>query len=119
MPARSVNYFEENVNSGSQSPLIPMPPPPPPPPFKMTEFNFVVPGDYVRLSSPELDDGDRSSTKVGSETVNVIDGGDGVVAGAVTCPSPDVNIKADTFIARLYDEWRLEKINSLREKQRI
>ncbi|EXB38899.1 hypothetical protein L484_027334 [Morus notabilis] len=101
--------------------------PPPPPPFKVSEFNFVVRGDYVRIrssqssrcSSPELDDVDASSTKVEPEIVNVMDGGDGVMAGSVSCPSPDVNIKADTFIARLYDEWRLEKINSLREKRKV
>ena len=41
------------------------------------------------------------------------------VGGSVFCPSPDVNIKADSFIARLHDVWRLEKVNSMREKQKM
>ena len=51
---------------------------------------------------------------------------DGGVVGAVIgvgwsvfCPSPDVNIEADSFIARLHDGWRLEKANSMREKQKL
>ena len=41
------------------------------------------------------------------------------VGGSVFCPSPNVNIKADSFIARLHDGWRLEKVNSMREKQKM
>ena len=41
------------------------------------------------------------------------------VGGSVFCPSPDVDIKADSFIARLHDGWRLEKLNSMREKQKM
>ena len=41
------------------------------------------------------------------------------VGGSVFCLSPDVNIKADCFIARLHDGWRLEKVNSMREKQKM
>lgn len=37
-------------------------------------------------------------------------------SSSVTCPSPDVNAKADTFIARHHNGWRLEKLNSWREK---
>ena len=57
---------------------------------------------------------------------------DGVVVGAgigvgvgvgvgwsVFYPSPNVNIDVDSFIARLHDGWRLEKVNSMREKQKI
>ena len=51
---------------------------------------------------------------------------DGGVVGAVIgvgwsvfYPSPDVNIEADSFIARLHDGWRLEKVNSMREKQKM
>ncbi|OMO91713.1 hypothetical protein COLO4_18154 [Corchorus olitorius] len=133
LPTKS-NYYDENLNSGGQSPLIPMPPPPPPPPFKMPEFKFVFRGDFVKIrsspssrcSSPDLEEVDISSTKDDIETVSVMDGEDGVGNGIngnagfpVSCPSPDVNAKAETFIARLRDGWKLEKINSIKEKQRI
>ncbi|TYJ24622.1 hypothetical protein E1A91_A08G273600v1 [Gossypium mustelinum] len=87
-PSTSFYHVDENVNSGEQSPLIPKPPPPPP------EFN---------------DD----------EKVSMMDGDDGAIVGRVPvfCPSPDVNAKAETFIARLRDGWKLEKINSMKEKQ--
>ncbi|KAK7849288.1 hypothetical protein CFP56_003303, partial [Quercus suber] len=128
LPTRVTNWDKSEsvnvgVNSGAQSPLIPMPPPPPQPPFKMPDMRFVVRGDFVKIRSAhssELEDVD------GSSSVSVMDGGDGVVAGAgagvggsVFCPSPDVNIKADSFIARFHDGWRLEKANSLREKQKM
>ena len=48
----------------------------------------------------------------------VVGAGTGV-GGSVFCLSPDVNIKADCFIARLHDGWRLEKVNSMREKQKM
>ena len=41
------------------------------------------------------------------------------VGGSMFCPILDVNIKADSFIARLHDGWRLEKLNSMREKQKM
>ncbi|KAJ0029809.1 hypothetical protein Pint_13447 [Pistacia integerrima] len=126
LSTRVNNSYNENPNSGNQSPLIPVPPPPPP--FKMPECRFVVRGDFVslhsgrnsRCGSPDLEkvDNDVSSTKESmDEKVKVIDGEDGL--GSVFCPSPDVNIKADTFIARLRDGWRLEKMNSLREKRKM
>ncbi|PPD89017.1 hypothetical protein GOBAR_DD14018 [Gossypium barbadense] len=124
----NTSYYDENVNSGGQSPLIPMPPPPPPPPFKMPEFKLVFRGDFVKIrsspssrcSSPDLEEIDVSSSKGDTETASMMEGDDGAgIAGVpVFCPSPDVNAKAETFIARLRDGWKLEKINSLREKQR-
>lgn len=121
LPSRMSSYYDrdENVNSGCQSPLIPMPPPPPPPPFGMPELNFVFKGDFAKLrstqssrcGSPELDDVDILSTE---ESVMAV-GAD--ATGQAFCPSPDVNMKADTFIARLRDEWRLEKVNSMKKKQ--
>lgn len=36
---------------------------------------------------------------------------------AVFCPSPDVDNKADLFIARFREGLKLEKLNSIREKQ--
>ena len=41
------------------------------------------------------------------------------VGGSVFCPSPDVDIKADSFIARLHYGWRLEKLIYMREKQKM
>lgn len=128
LPSRANNSYGDNLNSGNQSPLLPVPPPPPPPPFKIQEFKFVGRGDFLslhsgrnsRCSSPELEevDNDVPSTKESTdEKVEVMDGEDGV--GSVCCPSPDVNIKADTFIARHKDGWRLEKMNSLKEKQKM
>lgn len=35
------------------------------------------------------------------------------------CPSPDVNNKAEMFIARFRAGLKLEKLNSIREKQQI
>ncbi|XVF35086.1 hypothetical protein REPUB_Repub18cG0114300 [Reevesia pubescens] len=125
----NTSYYDENVNSGGQSPLIPIPPPPPP--FKMPEFKFVVRGDFVKIrsspssrcGSPDLDEVDVSSFKDDVEKVSMMDGDDGVgveiARVPVFCPSPDVNAKAETFIARHRDGWRLEKINSMKEKQMI
>ncbi|KAL6222009.1 hypothetical protein ACLB2K_005401 [Fragaria x ananassa] len=128
----STSYEVDNVNSGCQSPLIPIPQPPPP--FKMPAMKFFVKGDYVKIrsaqssrsASPEPEEvvadhalpaGKEESTS--TSTVKVTDGGDGAgrASPSVFCPSPDVNTKADNFIARLRDEWRLEKINSLSEKK--
>ncbi|XWS70049.1 hypothetical protein CRYUN_Cryun03dG0015800 [Craigia yunnanensis] len=127
----NTSYYDENVNSGGQSPLIPMPPPPPP--FKMPEFKFVVRGDFVKIqsspssrcSSPDLEEVDVSLSKDDVETASLVGGDDGVGVGVgvegvpVFCPSPDVNAKAETFIARHRDGWKLEKMNSVKEKPRI
>ncbi|KAL2327237.1 hypothetical protein Fmac_020664 [Flemingia macrophylla] len=112
---RTVNLNYETVSSGSQSPLIPVPPPPPP--FKVNAMKFVVRGDFVKIrsnqssrcSSPERDD-------IYVAEGNGVTHHNGNVDGSVFCPSPDVNVKATTFIARLRGEWRLEKLNSLKEK---
>ncbi|KAJ8750905.1 hypothetical protein K2173_016086 [Erythroxylum novogranatense] len=121
LPTKGTNLYDENVNSGGQSPLIPMPPPPPPPPFKVPGFRFVLKGDFVKLSSsahssrcgsPEPEEIDKEPS---SEKVNTINDS----SRTVFCPSPDVNIKADSFIARLRDGWRLENINSSKEKRSL
>nr|XP_016497650.1 PREDICTED: formin-like protein 20 [Nicotiana tabacum] len=123
LPTRPVtSYYDDNLNNGSQSPLIPMPPPPPPPLFKMREMKFVPSSDFFRIrsehssrcSSPEIEDVDVDDVSVRSSS-EAIDGED-LTGPSVICPSPDVNAKADSFIARLRDEWRLEKMNSYREK---
>ncbi|KAF6171118.1 hypothetical protein GIB67_041754 [Kingdonia uniflora] len=110
---------DDHLNSGNQSPLIPMPPPPPPPPFKISAFSFKVRDGFVnirstntsRCSSPELDTVEISSIE---ESLSKIDGDAGV---SVFCPSPDVDTKADTFIARFRAGLRLEKVNSWKAKQ--
>lgn len=119
LPTRA-NTWDENVNVvGGRISVIPMPPPPPP--FKMPEMRFAVRGGFVkvrsaqssRCGSPELEDDDANKESLDG-TVNAMDG-----AGSVFCPSPDVNVKAETFIARLRDGWKLEKMNSLREKENM
>ncbi|XP_039071729.1 formin-like protein 7 [Hibiscus syriacus] len=122
--ANTISYYDENVNSGGQSPLIPVPPPPPP--FKMADLKFVIRGDFVKIrsspssrcSSPDLEEIDVSSSKDETETTSMTEGDDvvGVAGVPVCCPSPDVNAKAETFIARLRGGWKLEKINSIKEK---
>ncbi|XP_062018406.1 uncharacterized protein LOC133734782 [Rosa rugosa] len=126
LPTKPSTSYEDNVNSGCQSPLIPIPPPQPP--FKMPELKFFVKGDFVKIRSgqssrcgspePEEEDDAMPGGKGESQssTVKITDGA-GRGSPSVFCPSPDVNTKADNFIARLRDEWRLEKMNSLREKK--
>lgn len=119
VPAKPSLYSDEYLNSGSQSPLMTIPPPPPLPPFKMPEFKFVARGDFVKIrsasgsrcSSPGLEDVDVETVKSSDQ----MDGSDSI-GPSVFCPSPDVNVKAASFIARLKDEWRLEKMNSIKEK---
>ncbi|KAI3775603.1 hypothetical protein L1987_50183 [Smallanthus sonchifolius] len=111
LPTKTGSYYERDgfLTSGSQSPLIPIPPPPPP--FKMSAMKFEVRGDFVKIqsshssvcSSPDHDAVDLSS--------KIKECGDSSI-GLISFPSsPDVNAKADTFISRLKDEWRMEKIN--------
>ncbi|KAI3886975.1 hypothetical protein MKW92_007310 [Papaver armeniacum] len=114
--SRSSNaYFpsdEPYLNSGNQSPLIPMPPPPPPPPFKMSAMKFVVRGDFVRIrsrnsrsgSSELLDDAPSAQespmdTPISTPRVADTDG-ESSIPPSPFCPSPDVDYKADSFIAR-------------------
>ncbi|KAE8653439.1 hypothetical protein Csa_006892 [Cucumis sativus] len=103
-----------SLREKSLTPTIP-PPPPPPPSFKTTtDVKSTVGSDTVGSRSSE-------TSRCGSpdpENVNTsASGGAGV--GSVFCPSPDVNVKAANFIARLRGEWRLEKMNSVREKERL
>lgn len=96
--------------------------PPPPPPFKMPAMKFELRGDFVRIrsthssvcSSPDRDDVDLSSTTDGGGDSSGPTSGPG--PGPLFFPSPDVNTKADHFISRLKDEWRMEKINSVKDK---
>jgi hypothetical protein len=118
---------EENVERGNASRLIPLPPPPPPPPFKMPAWKFVHDGDYVRVGSfnssrsgsPDLDSiEDASSEKDQSSPVAAASGSDSA-ATALFCPSPDVNTKADNFIARFRAGLTLEKVNSANRRSNL
>ncbi|XP_010416047.1 PREDICTED: wiskott-Aldrich syndrome protein family member 2-like [Camelina sativa] len=97
-PARVTQF----IGTGSESPLLPIPPPPPPPPFKMPAWKFVKRGDYVRMasdisiSSDEPDESDVAQS----------------AGGSMFCLSPDVDTKADDFIARFRAGLKLEKMNS-------
>ncbi|XP_051132218.1 uncharacterized protein LOC127252189 [Andrographis paniculata] len=118
-PTKPITQYHEESTTAPPSPLIPLPPPPPPPPFRMPEIKFAGQGDFVQIhktnisrsSSPDLEDIDATSVKS--------DVGDTAGPSSISCPSPDVNAKADTFIARLRDEWRLEKMNSMKEKRKL
>lgn len=86
----------------------------------MPGWKFVVQGDYVRIKSnnssrsgsPDLDDvSEPSSPAVG--------GGDSPAPSQPTVfcpPSPDVNTKADNFIARFRAGLKLEKVNSIKKQ---
>ncbi|XP_039033478.1 formin-like protein 20 [Hibiscus syriacus] len=125
---RNVHNVEENIESGNESPFNSIPPPPPPPPFNMPAWKFEVHGDFVRLKSinssrsgsPDLDDplSREASPSDGNKTGDV-DGGESTVAGTLFCPSPDVNTKADNFIARFRAGLKLEKINSVKGRSNL
>lgn len=105
---RIINSGDENVSSGNESPLNPIPPPPPPPPpFKMQPWKFEVQGDYVRIKS-------NNSSRSGSP--DPMDGGESPTK-TMFCPSPDVDTKADSFIAKFRADLLMQKMNSFKEKQ--
>ncbi|XP_058227260.1 uncharacterized protein LOC131335776 [Rhododendron vialii] len=109
------NSGGESPLTGCESPLIPIPPPPPPPPFKMPSWRFVVKGDYVKVGSM---DSSRSASPDDSpaSTPTAANGGD--AAAQLFCPSPDVDTKADMFIAKFRAGLKLQKMNSMvRQKQ--
>ncbi|XP_047342736.1 serine/arginine repetitive matrix protein 1-like [Impatiens glandulifera] len=119
---------------GNESPLIPIPPPPPPP-FKMPSWKFVVQGDYVRLGSFNSSISESSDTEERESPMSDISivesSGTHITAAPVVapenitaapalfCPSPDVNTKAEMFIAKFRAGLQLQKINSLEQKQRL
>ncbi|CAL9116594.1 unnamed protein product [Musa acuminata var. zebrina] len=89
--------------------LHPPPPPPPPPPLPSSSRRPEK-SSLSKYPSPP-------SSPLRGETVRFRqrESRDRV---SVFCPSPDVNNKADLFIARLHANWKLEKQNSIREKER-
>lgn len=117
------NTVDENTDSGNESPLNPIPRPPPPPPFKMPAWKFVVQGDFVRLNSirsSQFPDEDppsgESSPSLSRKSES--EGGDSPAA-AMFCPSPDVDTKADNFIARFRAGLQLEKVDSVRQRSNL
>lgn len=75
------------------------------------QWEEVPEAESEELRSGQMDGGDAET-----ETESV----SGSSATTVTaCPSPDVNAKADTFIARHHHGWKLEKLNSWREKHNV
>ncbi|MED6185420.1 hypothetical protein PIB30_056887 [Stylosanthes scabra] len=131
----NISALEENVITGNESPLLPIPPPPPPPPFKLPAWKFLVQGDYVRVDSisssssgsPDLDEEDvvdspRSEASQWNNEDNSPSspqGGDLEPEIMLFYPSPDVDTKAGTFIETFRAGLRMEKINSTKEKQGI
>ncbi|KAL4292067.1 hypothetical protein GQ457_14G007120 [Hibiscus cannabinus] len=127
--SRNIKNVEEYTDSGSESPFNPIPPPPPPPPpFNMPTRNHGGHVDFVRSNSingsrsgsSDSDSplGQEASPSDGNITGNV-DGGESPAAGPLFCPSPDVNTKADIFIARFKDRLKLEKINSIKRRSNL
>ncbi|KAL1298336.1 hypothetical protein HN51_042707 [Arachis hypogaea] len=129
----NISTLEENVITGNESPLLPIPPPPPPPPFKLPAWKFLVQGDYVRVDSisssssgsPDLDEDvvDSPSSEASQwdndNSPSSPQGGDLEPEIMLFYPSPDVDTKAGTFIETFRAGLRMEKINSTREKQGI
>lgn len=129
-PPRQPKQANLNEESYQEPPLTQTtPPPPPPPPFRVPPLKFVVSGDFAKIrsnqssrcSSPDrevidLGWGLELTQSDGGEDNNVAVNGGGGGTGFF-CPSPDVNTKADNFIARLRDEWRLDKVNSVKRRR--
>ncbi|KAL3824476.1 hypothetical protein ACJIZ3_020505 [Penstemon smallii] len=124
MKTNSFDKFEENSNSGGESPFNRIPPPPPPPPpafFKNPAWKFVVQGDYVRINSsnssrsesPDLDDVESDVTPSAAD----VGGATPFQPSPLYCPSPDVNTKAESFINNFRAKLKLEKIHSMSKRE--
>uniref|UniRef100_A0A803KR53 Hydroxyproline-rich glycoprotein family protein n=1 Tax=Chenopodium quinoa TaxID=63459 RepID=A0A803KR53_CHEQI len=110
-PAKTDSFssIDKDIGNGSESPLIPIPPPPPPPPFKMSAWRFVTQGDYVKIES------NNSSPRSGYSASEDEDSSpSNKQISNVFCPSPDVDTKADDFIARFKAKLTLDKMNSIK-----
>ncbi|CAK9310608.1 unnamed protein product [Citrullus colocynthis] len=109
----SLNDEEYNTRIGGESPFHPIPPPPPPPPFRMHgDFDSVGSNSSTpRAISPEMDESEADGPPVAGERKLVKD-----TANRMFCSSPDVNSKADKFIARFRADLKLQKMNSIKEK---
>ncbi|WOH10835.1 hypothetical protein DCAR_0730309 [Daucus carota subsp. sativus] len=112
---KSFSSFDDNSSSGGSSPLHFIRPPPPLPPFKIPEWKHVVKGDYVSIES---NPSSRSGSPDTDEADNISPAADPTASPvSLFCPSPDVDTKADNFIARFRAGLKLEKIDSFNKKQ--
>ncbi|XP_038896222.1 serine/arginine repetitive matrix protein 1-like [Benincasa hispida] len=110
----SLNDEEYNTRIGGESPYHPIPPPPPPPPpFRMHgDFDSVGSNSSTpRAISPEMDESEADGPPATGERKLVKDS-----TIPIFCSSPDVNSKADKFIARFRADLKLQKMNSIKEK---
>ncbi|KAF3777043.1 Uncharacterized protein EJ110_NYTH46145 [Nymphaea thermarum] len=111
-------YTFRRNRSGGGGWFIPSspPPPPPPPPFLMVEQNTATQSNYVK-SQTELHTGYEGTVeqKQGKEEEGKAEDSGG--GSSSFCPSPDVDVKAEKFIARIREGIRLEKVQSLRERR--
>ncbi|XP_023771271.1 uncharacterized protein LOC111919940 [Lactuca sativa] len=115
LPTKTSNFYDSDdfLLSGSHSPMISIPTPPPP------AMKFELRGDSVKsksihesvCSSPEHGPVDFRSPSTSTSTA--IDVEDSFGPSPISFPSPDVNVKADSFISRRKDEWRMENIKFL------
>ncbi|CAN8301619.1 unnamed protein product [Cochlearia groenlandica] len=132
-PTKPSNFDDESYKGSPSIQSTTPPPPPPAPPFRVPPLKYVVSGDFAKIksnqssrsSSPEREVVDLgwglelTHSDGGDESPAAVNSGGGGGGGAGFCPSPDVNTKADNFIARLRDEWRLDKINSVKGKRNM
>ncbi|KAK4269135.1 hypothetical protein QN277_022329 [Acacia crassicarpa] len=111
------NSMEGNILTGNESPFHRIPPPPPPPPFGIPAWKFRVQGDFIRINSvrssrsnsPDIDDDGVDSPTIQEQPATP----------PLFCHSPDVDTKADTFIARFRAGLKLEKMNSMKGKSNL
>ncbi|XP_076940791.1 uncharacterized protein LOC143610103 [Bidens hawaiensis] len=96
----------DDSSSGGESPMKQIPPPPPLPPFKMPDWKFAVEGDFVRLQSTLSS---RSASPDGDEARSPSSDVDMTTETGLLFPGPDVDTKADSFIARFRAGLKLEK----------
>ncbi|CAL0324067.1 unnamed protein product [Lupinus luteus] len=114
--------LKETVSTSNESPLnIPIPPPPPPPPFNMPAWKFKVKGDFVIIDSisstsndfPDLEEVVESPNATNEvNECNINDDGEPEIP--LFYQIPDVDIKANTFIAKFRAGLRMENMNSIK-----
>ncbi|KAK9726924.1 hypothetical protein RND81_05G246100 [Saponaria officinalis] len=95
--------------AGSPWRQIPLPPPPPPPPFKMKPWRFPREGDFVKIK--------KNNSSSYSDGYCTSEGESSSSPALLFSASPDVNIKADDFIAKFRAKLNLEKSDSINPKQ--
>ncbi|XP_071728539.1 uncharacterized protein [Rutidosis leptorrhynchoides] len=104
----------EDSSSGGESPMKQIPPPPPLPPFKMSDWKFAVEGDFVRLQSTSSS---RSASPDGDEAQSPSSDMEAGATTVMTPPifgcSPDVDTKAEKFIAKFRAGLKLERMSKL------